>query len=435
VTDNLLTIPEDAGRAIVEEGAMLARPLLGTDRFIKHCQDRGIALDRERLHRLENLGVFAPVFRVRTPPDDAAPAFRIPLKPDNNWFETGWAWDTTAVPSSHLIPETATDPEHEAYYSVFQLDYLSCVLTALSMRIPLDDFVGPAPVDWQKNGESWLAYADARIEGFRAHAYRRAVALLCQYISNPYYPRTRGDMRTIQTGAHSSTDAWITLLAPNWDWRREAADWDPKKAEALFNLTPEKLAHAYRGLASAQAFCDPLEHWYQLTQFVAVHERDRLKGDALLADTLRSGAHMLRLLHKDLYGEELPHPNETFGTVITHVPELSVREDPRRFLEFVVNRYRLNPQPSLALILEGKSERVALSKIFAEYYGAHPGTFGVEFLVLGGVDNATGSKKEDRFRAILRLVDYLHHHQIFAFLILDNENYAKRLKKEASKAK
>ncbi|TGQ43701.1 MULTISPECIES: hypothetical protein [unclassified Mesorhizobium] len=50
---------------------------------------------------------------------------------------------------------------------------------------------------------------------------------------------------------------------------------------------------------------------------------------------------------------------------------------------------------------------------------------------LGGVDNATGGRKMDRFRAILRLVDYLHHHQTFTFLILDNENNARKLKEAA----
>ena len=55
--------------------------------------------------------------------------------------------------------------------------------------------------------------------------------------------------------------------------------------------------------------------------------------------------------------------------------------------------------------------------------------------MLGGIGAATGNKKEDRFRAIVRLIDYLHHHQTFTFLVLDNENYADRLKKEARKAK
>jgi len=37
VDDKLLTLPVDAGRAIVEAGAVIACPLLGMDRFIKFC--------------------------------------------------------------------------------------------------------------------------------------------------------------------------------------------------------------------------------------------------------------------------------------------------------------------------------------------------------------------------------------------------------------
>ena len=144
---------------------------------------------------------------------------------------------------------------------------------------------------------------------------------------------------------------------------------------------------------------------------------------------------MLRLFYKDLYGDELKHPNEITRTVITHIPELSVREDSRRYLEFVVNAYGINPQPKLCLILEGQSEEAAVGEIFKKYFGTHQGKFGIETIVLGGVDVATGSKKEDRFRAIFRLMDYLHHHQTITFLVLDNENYAKKLKQEAQKAK
>ncbi len=48
---------------------------------------------------------------------------------------------------------------------------------------------------------------------------------------------------------------------------------------------------------------------------------------------------------------------------------------------------------------------------------------------MGSVSVATGNRKDDRFSAIIRLIDYLHHHQTFAFLILDNEGYAKKLEK------
>ena len=58
---------------------MPACPLLGTNRFVKFCSDRGLQINRERRVRLERLGLFGPVFRVRTPQSEAAP-FCIPLK-------------------------------------------------------------------------------------------------------------------------------------------------------------------------------------------------------------------------------------------------------------------------------------------------------------------------------------------------------------------
>jgi hypothetical protein len=116
------------------------------------------------------------------------------------------------------------------------------------------------------------------------------------------------------------------------------------------------------------------------------------------------------------------------------MPELEVRRDKRRFLEFVVNRFGLNPQPRAAILVEGASEKRALEMVFEEHLCVHPGALGIEITDLKGVDTATGGKT-DRFRAILRLIDYLHHHQTLAFLILDNENSARRLKEAAKGAK
>jgi len=44
VNDKLLTLPVNAGRVIVEAGAIIACPLLGTDRFIKFCGERGLSI-------------------------------------------------------------------------------------------------------------------------------------------------------------------------------------------------------------------------------------------------------------------------------------------------------------------------------------------------------------------------------------------------------
>ncbi len=433
--ENLLSIPPQAGRVIVETGSVIACVLLGTDRFVNFCRERGLSVDRDRLLRVERLGLFAPIFRVRHPDEDVA-AFSIPVRDGQNWFGKGWAWDTTSVASSHYIPDVA-DQTLEGYYSIFQIDHLDAVLSSMTLPVNLDSYLAceaAYDVNWEESGRSWLKYAEEIKESLKFHEHRRSKALLCQFISNRYYPQTQGDMRAIQVPTGHYSDRWIRVYAPDWDWHRFARSWDPRTTERLFHLTPEKLRNAYEGLALSQAHCDPLESWYQLTQFVSLTERQRLKGDALRAETLRSGAHMLRFLYKDLYGEELPHPNEVTGTIITHIPELEVRKDARRYLEFVVNRFGLNPRPKLELIVEGPSEKLATEKIFEQYLGAHPGTYAIETIPLGGVDNATGAK-EDRFRAIIRLIDYLHHQQTLAFLILDNERYARKLNQEFKHAK
>ena len=279
-------------------------------------------------------------------------------------------------------------------------------------------------------GES-IEYSRALLNSARTHQYRRAIALLCQFISNRYYPKALGDLRSIRVSSISSWDSWLSVGDRHWDWREEARRWDPERAKSLFDLTPERLAHAYDTLAGGQSWLDPLANWYPLVQFVPIDERRRLKGEALLAETLREGALMLRSLYLDLYREELPPPNEVRGTVITHMPELEVRKDVRRHLEFVVNRYGLNPRPKLVLFLEGESEERIISTLFEEYFGFPASRVWIEIINVRGVDTATGGWK-DSYAAILRLVDYLHHHQTLTFIVLDNENKAKRLKQAAS---
>jgi hypothetical protein len=95
-TDDLLTIPRNIGRSIIDAGTVIACPLLGTDKFVRFCKERGLSISRERLIGLERLRLFAPVFRVLTPEQDV-PHLSIPPGNDTDWFNEGWAWDTTGV--------------------------------------------------------------------------------------------------------------------------------------------------------------------------------------------------------------------------------------------------------------------------------------------------------------------------------------------------
>ena len=43
----LLSLPPNAGREIVEASAVIARPLMGTDKFIQFCRECSLAVNRE----------------------------------------------------------------------------------------------------------------------------------------------------------------------------------------------------------------------------------------------------------------------------------------------------------------------------------------------------------------------------------------------------
>jgi hypothetical protein len=60
-TDDLLTIPANIGRTIIESGSVIACPLLGTEKFVRFCKERGLTITKQRLIGLERLRLFAPV--------------------------------------------------------------------------------------------------------------------------------------------------------------------------------------------------------------------------------------------------------------------------------------------------------------------------------------------------------------------------------------
>ena len=432
---DLISLPPDAGRIIVESAALLACPLCRADEFARFCRDRDMNIDRERLLRFERLGIFSPVFRVRTSADDSEEVFRIPVQEGNNWFDKGLAWDTTRIPMNHEIP-AREDRTHQAYYSIFQIDWLRCVLSEMTRQVCLDLHLedSSSTEKLSSRHDDWVEEARQIVQTSQSHSYRPSIALLCQYISNRYYSQALGDQRMNRVGGFSWWDQWLIVDAHRWDWEEEARKWDPKSAETLFQLTPQKLKHAYEMLARGQSFIDPLANWYPLVQFASIDKRRKLKGPALQAETLREGALMLRLLYTDLYEEELPPPNEVSTTVIIPMPEREVRKDARRYLEFVVNDYGLNPRPKLVLLVEGDSEERMIKRLFVELFGFPVDRVWIELVNIRGVDNATGGKN-DHYSAILRLVDYHHHHQTLVMILLDNENHAAKLKQAAATAK
>ena len=339
--------------------------------------------------------------------------------------------DTTAVPSDHAVPDS-WDQSVEGYYSVCQLIPLHYICRAMSVTVSLDSYLHEQSGQFTWNEEVCnlnihRAHTERSATRLRSEHSLRAIALLCQHVSNRYYPIALGNSRTFSITPSTQADDFVVFGDRHWSWKSELSDWDPSEVEDLYRLSPKKLRDAHRLLSILQARIDPLSEWYQLVQFVAESRRKQLRGDALKAKTIREGALMLGYLYRDLYGETLKQPNEVTRTIFRHIPELDTREDPRHYLELVTNRFELNPKVKLCLFVEGTAEHDVIHEIFQNYFNFHPGAIGVEIIVLKGVDHATGGKFE-KYSGMVRIIDYLHDHHTHTFLLLDNENSASKVR-------
>lgn len=220
----LVSLPSEIGRWLVEHGCFRAVPFLKAEKFATYAKDRGLPVSRSRLMRLERLRAFRPMFRVRMP-DEHVKRLDVPPTSDNNWFEKGWAWDTTTT--NYTVPDDK-DRTHEAYYSIFQVEWLRQVLNDLDFNMQIDAFIESETVDWQSNGTRWLKHGRQSVEHLTSNEFRPALGYLCQAISDRYWPHARGNERTIQVpGEHSIRfDEWTEMTYRNWDWHDFARKWD-----------------------------------------------------------------------------------------------------------------------------------------------------------------------------------------------------------------
>jgi len=248
--------------------------------------------------------------------------------------------------------------------------------------------------------------------------FREIVGPLCQAISDRYYPKTQTDERRFTlSGGFIDFDGW--------DWYEYARNWNSHAVIELFDLTAERLKHIYERLSSEQSIADPIEKWHWLVRFVTMERRKQLKGDALMAMTLREMAQMLRMLYRDAFSGLLNEPNEVGSTIFHRIPDISPSEDPLRALELVANDFGVNPKPKLVLFVEGETEEAVIPIVIDKLVGAEPSVYGIEIVNVHGVSNATGRKK-DYSSALWRLIDYLHHHQTIGVVLMDNEGVASR---------
>ena len=414
--------------------------------FIRYCKDRNIDVDPARLRQFERIGVFRPLFRVFRP----ELTYKIE-EDEHGWryageLEEGEEWDgETRVEIAEFDPSTRSarnwreerliwvpgqgdwehqatidtlSEQHEAYYSRFQILPLDRVVTMLTMSVQLEWATSPDGTPNSKwsprlrhNAGTWGRKAAAALRG---PGDEDVMAVLLQLIANRFFYKTQSDGRQMTIGQFH-----------DWEWGIYARAWVPDPFLQAVALNEEESRNFYEGLDIRWTHVDPVSRWYNLTRFVRVNKRKLLKNDALHGLALREMAQMLRLFHREAFGNDLRPLGEVGVHIIKRIPDVDPEKDPMRALELSANDFGVNGKPQLVLFVEGETEQAILPVIFERLWGAPASRYGIEISNLGGVDNAAGGK-EAPFSALWRLVDYLHHHQTLAFILLDNEGYATR---------
>ena len=437
-------------KTIIENEWFIVCDLLPSDGFIKFCRSRGINTSREQLEQLEKLKLLYPIARVRFPNvtvkfeysedrrtyrylgvleegeawsgetrEDYA-AFSFTRREAEDWLKNGWLWD----PQSRDFESWSEflekgEPRVESYYSMFQCLPLYHLCQDLTIRVEGEWWGTYSREEVQQTGQQMVGRAQARIESIQKNAYPWArIALICQAISNRYYPKTQSDRRAL-----SISQRWPYH---DWHWQEYCRKWNAEAVQQLLDVSIEDLKTLQERTARDARAIDPLEHWYSLIRFVSVDQRARLKDNALLAQTFYTIEEMLRLFYRDLMGVSLYPPDESRGWRRSDFYGEGVPENELQYLEFLTNQYHLNPRPRLLLFIEGECERQEVPRIARELLGCPLERVGIQVESLIGIGEA---------KKLERLIDHYHYRQTIVYLMLDNENKAKRWRNRLLRAK
>lgn len=424
--------------------------LLPTDQFVSFCRGRGIRASRDQLEQFERLKLFFPLARVQFPKitlkveysedrktyrdlgileedevwngetrEDYS-SFHFVKEFAGNWMQEGLLWEPRSrefEPWSGFWEDDGR--KVESYYAMFQCLPLHHLNRDLTIRVAPESWAAHSVEKARETACQMANLAKTWTDAVRQNGCPgQRAALICQAISNRYYPKTQSDRRTLIVSRH----------APyyEWNWKEYRRNWDAEAVRRLLGVSIEELKLLQEQTASYARWIDPLESWYSLARFVSIEQRKYLKGEALLARTLYSMEEMLRLFYHDLTGEKLCGPDESPGWRLSDFYGEGVPDNELQYLEFLTNKYHLNPRPRLLLLVEGEGERQQVPRIAQELLGYRMERVGIQVETLMGIGEV---------KKLERLIDHYHYRQTIVYLILDNENNAPKLRKRLLEAR
>lgn len=448
-------------RTFVELDAFRVCPLLETNDFLKFCKSNGLDVTAERLEQFEKKGLFYPLLRVQFPIHreklqplaDGRVQSCGTLKEGEMWegrVRERYVWpnfshhdlrrwmDGGLLYSPETRPfqpwDTFRDEKRRtkigSFYSPFQVYTLKFQLAKTGILLNAASLADYSDDDFERLKErlkqqvAWGSDPKSRLDNPRFDQ-----VILAQAIASRYYPQARGDLRTITIPGD-----W------NWDWDEYVRAWNAEAVATIFGISPANVRRYYEMLDAELFFADPLEDWDDLLTFVNLSARERLKGDARYGQALRTMRQIFGLFFKDLTGQALEPRKGTLSKryALNEDSQFGRPSEYRRshtesevdLLEFVVNRYGLNPRPALVLFVEGDGEKAAIPKLIERLYCMDLAVAGIEIRNLSGVAGFTGLKKGERYGALEKVVEELHLNQTVAFVALDNEGRAAQIREK-----
>ncbi len=444
---------------LIEKEYYICCPFLTTDSFISYCKDRDVNTSRSQLEQLERLGIFAPVARVKLPrikikieiiengtrykdhgiledgeewdgdiKEDYA-GFSFKRNYAESWLKEGILWE----PSSRDFEdwENFYDKDRRefiiSYYSIFQCYTLHNIISMTKMYIHAEWWSTYSADDIVKITSQISDWSKRIIDLHKTGTRGEIAPIVCQVLSNRFFPKTQTDRRTINL----SVDGHYF----DWKWSEYCQGWNSQSILNDLSLTIEDVKKLQQLLTMDAQSVDPLQNWYGLISFVSLEEKKKLKGKALLAQLIYSMEHMLRLFYKELTKEVLFPPDENYSWKKDAFYGEGVTGNNLQYLEFLTNQYHLNPRPKLILMVEGNGEEEQFPRLAEDLLGYTFSGLGIEIININGVAGFTGKKGFDRYGALEKFIDNYHNRQTMVFLVLDNEGRALTIKNKLIKAR
>lgn len=207
------------------------------------------------------------------------------------------------------------------------------------------------------------------------------------------------------------------------EWRLWIKEFDPRKVLAVAGLNVDEIEDWREWLAAQARFIDPLRDWYLLVGHVSYRKRQKLQGNALLAQDYFEIVKLLGMFIEDLTGERQLEPDDLLDArrgewkVEWYGGEVDFLN--RRILRKILAEYDLDTQYKVLFLVEGDTEIIALPKI-ARALDVDFDRLGIKLFPLDGYSGVSA-------RRIEKLLEHARDEGIIAYIWLDNHPEARPL--------